>query len=68
MSTTIDQRLCDAYLDWRELSVAVQDTYDRWARAPRSRAAAAFQEYSVALDREERSSVEYSLLLGSLLR
>jgi hypothetical protein len=72
MSTTIDKRIVDeamdAYVDWREHSLAVQDAYDRWTRASRSAAAGAFLEYAIALDREEHSSLQYALLVGSLVR
>jgi hypothetical protein len=72
MSTTIDKRIVDdamdAYVDWREGCLAVQDAYDRWTRASRSETAAAFLEYTIALDREERSSLQYALVVGSLVR
>ena len=68
MSATIDNRLVDdameAYVDWLQQSVAVQDAYDRWAHAPRNAAAAAFLEYTAALDREECSSMAYAWLVG----
>jgi hypothetical protein len=71
MSPTIDMQLVDeamdAYIDWRELCCAVQDAYERWARAPRSRMAAAFREYTMALDAEERSSLEYRLLIECIV-
>src|SRR3954447_26782240 len=72
MSTTIDKRLVDeamdAYVDWRELCLAVQSAYERWERAPRSKPGIALRDYQVALDREEQSSVEYALLSGCLSR
>ena len=72
MTTTIDKRIVDevmeAYVDWREQSVAVQDAYDRWARAPRSQSAAAFMDYQVALECEEWSSLDYAAQLGRLSR
>jgi hypothetical protein len=71
MSRTIDKQLVDeamdAYVDWRELCRAVQDAYERWARAPRSRTAAAFRDYTIALDAEERSSLEYRLLIECIV-
>jgi hypothetical protein len=67
MSATIDNWLVDeameAYLDWLQQSVAVQDAYDRWVRAPRDDAAAAFLQYIAALDREECSSLAYAWLV-----
>jgi hypothetical protein len=72
MRTTGDNRLVDeathAHVDWLERCLAVQDAYDRWARAARSRAAAAFLEYTIALDREERSSLKYAQLVGCVVR
>lgn len=71
MSATIDKHLLDeamdAYVDWRELCCAVQDAYERWSCAPRSGTAAAFREYTIALDAEERSSLEYRLLIECLV-
>ena len=72
MSTTIDQHLpddaMDAYVEWRELCIAVQEAYDRWTHAPRSEAAGAFLDYTIALDREEHSSLEYAVLAGPARR
>src|SRR3954451_7418271 len=68
MSTTIDNRVVDeameAYVDWLQQSVAVQDAYDHWARAPRDATAAAFLEDRAALDREEGLSMAYACLVG----
>jgi hypothetical protein len=70
MTTIIDQRLVneaiDAYDHCCELSIGVQDAYDRWLRAPRSQAAAAFRDYTIALDWEERASLEYALIIRCL--
>jgi len=70
MTRTLDKRVTDlameTYLEWRALSVAVEEAYERWARAPRDQAAAAFLRYTAALDQEERSSLEYALLAGGL--
>jgi hypothetical protein len=70
MSGTIDDRLVDeamdAYVGWREICGDLRDAYERWTRAPRSRAAAAFAQYATALDREERASLEYAVLIGLL--
>lgn len=66
ISTDIHRELMDAYCEWREFCVAVQDAYDRWVRATRSQAAAAFQEYRSSLDLEERVSLEYAALVQRL--
>ena len=66
MSTMIATEAMDAYREWRDFCIAVQDAYDRWVRAPRSQAAAAFQEYRRFLDLEERVSLEYAALVRRL--
>jgi hypothetical protein len=72
ITTTIDNHTVDeamdAYVKWRELCAMVRETYDRWRRAPRAGAAVAFLEYRIALDREERSSLEYAELIRCLAR
>jgi hypothetical protein len=55
----IDQTMA-AYVEWKERSVAVQSTYNRWAGARRSDSRAAYLAYAVALDREARASEEYA--------
>jgi hypothetical protein len=52
----------DAYVDWREECLAVQDAYDRWTHAPIPDARWAFVAYRAALDREERASEAYAAL------
>ena len=68
MNTTTDSRrvdeAMDAYVEWIELSIAVQDAYDRWTDGPRREAAASFAEYTKALDLEERSALEYAELVA----
>jgi hypothetical protein len=54
------------YWGWREFCLAVQDAYDRWARASSEDAAAAFDEYRRVLDLEERVAVEYAALVQRL--
>ena len=70
MSTMISgdvlDEMMDAYCEWREFCVAVQEAYDRWVRASGSQAAAAFQEYRRFLDLEERVSLEYAALVRRL--
>ena len=61
----VDQAM-EAYVDWLQQSVAVQDAYDRWARAPSDAAAAAFLDYTAALDREECASMAYDWLVRGL--
>ena len=53
-----------AYVDWLQLSLAVQDAYDRWTRGPRCDAAASFADYTTILDLEERSALEYAELVA----
>ena len=68
MNTTTDSRrvdeAMDAYVEWIELSIAVQDAYDHWTDGPRREAAASFAEYTRALDLEERSALEYAELVA----
>jgi hypothetical protein len=63
MNTTTDSHWTDeattAYVEWLQLSVAVQDAYDRWRRWPRD-AVISFAAYAQALDLEERSALEYA--------
>jgi hypothetical protein len=53
----------DAYIDWREECVAVEDAYRRWAGADELDAEFAFAAYRAGLDREERASTHYGELL-----
>jgi hypothetical protein len=62
MNTTTDSHRIDeardAYVEWLELSIAVQDAYVRWRHGPRREAAVSFAAYTSALDLEERSALE----------
>ena len=64
MNTATESRRTDeamiAYVEWLQLSVAVQDAYDRWRRGPRGDAAVSFAAYMQALDLKERSALEYA--------
>jgi hypothetical protein len=51
--------LLDGYVTWREQSAAVEAAYRSWRAAPRGQRAAAFDDYSAALDREEDAASEY---------
>ena len=62
-SRRVDEAM-DAYVEWLEFSLAVQDAYHRWTNGPRSRAAALFADYAKALDLEERSALEYAELVA----
>jgi hypothetical protein len=70
MTSTLTMQMSDlateAYLEWRVLSAAVDDTYEAWTQAPREEAALAFRRYRRALDQEERASLEYAFLVGGL--
>jgi hypothetical protein len=66
-STTDSHRIDearDAYVEWLELSIAVQDAYVRWRHRPRREAAVSFAAYTSALDLEERSALEYAELVA----
>jgi hypothetical protein len=60
----VDRRLVDeavaAYVDWRNESTTVWDTYGRWTRATVADAPLAFSAYRAAIDREEHASRVYA--------
>ena len=56
----------EAYLEWRVLCAAVEETYEHWTRASPNEALAAFLRYRRALDQEERSSLRYAWFLGGV--
>jgi hypothetical protein len=53
----------DAYTEWREECVALEDAYRRWASALEPDAELAFAAYRAGLDREERASALYRELV-----
>ena len=53
-----------AYAQWRGQSAAVRTAYRRWAAASVAERRAAFEDYSAALDREERAATRYAELLS----
>jgi len=53
----------DGYVTWREESAAVRAAYESWRRAPSNERVVAFDDYSAALDREERAASEYRRLI-----
>jgi hypothetical protein len=61
-SQAIDRTMA-AYVDWKEQSVAVRDTYSRWGSALGIDAQAAYRAYADALDREARASEAYADML-----
>jgi hypothetical protein len=50
----------DAYLEWREESIAVWDAYGCWTSAGSDDISLAYGAYAAALDREERASEVYA--------
>jgi len=68
MNKQLDKHLvdeaADAYVDWRQESVAVWDAYERWASAPTADAPWAFAAYRAALELEECASEAYADLIG----
>jgi hypothetical protein len=56
-------RATDAYVNWREECVAVQDAYEAWTHAGAERPPFAFEAYRRALDREERAANAYAELV-----
>jgi hypothetical protein len=53
----------EAYLDWREKCLLVQDAYDAWTHKSAGRTPYAFEAYQGALDREEHSAAIYARTL-----
>jgi hypothetical protein len=51
--------LMDSYLQWRAESRAVGESYRLWRYATASDREAAFEEYVMALDREEHAAHSY---------
>jgi hypothetical protein len=54
----------DAFMDWREECLALEDAYRRWANADELDAGLAFAAYTAGLDREERASTHYEELVS----
>jgi hypothetical protein len=53
----------DAYLDWREKCLLVQDAYDAWTHRTAGRTPYAFEAYQRALEREEFAADVYARTL-----
>ncbi len=58
-SELVDE-LMDAYVDWREECVALDQAYARWSSVPLDDRNVAFAAYTAALDREEQASSVYA--------
>jgi hypothetical protein len=56
-------KMIDAYVDWRDACLAVNDAYRHWASATGVGAAAAFGRYQRALDTEEFAADDYARLV-----
>ena len=52
--------LIDAYVDWHDACVWVNDAYRFWARQADSGDGVAFRLYMATLDAEERAAVAYA--------
>ena len=69
--TRLVDRMISAYVDWREASRLVHDTYRSWASATGPRASVGFWRYTSALDAEESAAEVYASLVrrvGDLAR
>jgi hypothetical protein len=53
--------LVEAYVNWREESITVHDTYDRFRSSHGEDAHRAYYAYLAALEREERAATVYGL-------
>lgn len=56
------------YVEWREATDAVADTYGRWCVAPGGEEAARFAAYLAALDREQSAAGVYAESINELER
>jgi hypothetical protein len=55
--------LIEAYVNWREECLALEDAYRRWSSAAKPDAELAFAAYMAGLDREESASMLYGELV-----
>lgn len=51
--------LMDSYVNWRDNSRAVDESYRRWAVSTGGERGVAFDQYLAALDREEHAACGY---------
>jgi hypothetical protein len=58
----------EAYVEWRQASVAVDDAYRRWSIARSTDPAPGFAAYASALNAEELASIRYAEILRGALR
>lgn len=58
-SDLVDE-LMDAYVDWREECLALEEAYARWSSVALDERNVAFAAYTAALDREEQASSVYA--------
>jgi len=67
MTPLIDRQLVDkaieAYVDWREACIRLNDAYLVWSRQCGSNADVTFGGYTAALDHEERTAACYARVL-----
>jgi hypothetical protein len=54
----------DAYINWREECIAVEDAYRTWAHARAEDVEGAFDDYEAALYREEHAANVYAGWIG----
>jgi len=62
-SSELIDAVMERYVAWREHSVAVEAAYRRWSFAAREDREMAFDDYAIALNREERAADEYRQLV-----
>jgi hypothetical protein len=56
-------RLMDSYMNWRDHSRAVDESYRRWSDSAAGHCDAAYDQYLTALDREEHAAHGYKYFL-----
>ena len=63
----IDETI-DAYVAWREECTGLRTVYRAWCRTAHTPGTTSFEQYTAALDREERAANRYADALGQLTR
>ncbi len=61
-------RMLVTYVEWRETTYAVADTYERWCVAPADERAMRFASYIAALDQEDTAAGMYAASIRELER
>ena len=60
--------LMDAYVEWREECVWLREAYEHWSSGSAEDRTLTFAAYGAALDREQRASAVYQVVLDRATR